>query len=321
MFYQKLGKSGLKVSAISLGGWMTFGQSVDDSETQGCLQAAYDAGVNLFDGAEAYGQGAADEAMGRAFAKFGWDRSTYMICGKVFRGGQRDDQVGLSKKRLTDACEASLRRFQTDYLELFICHRPDPATPLEEIVVTMNRLIDQGKILYWGTSEFSSSDLMEMWAIAKANGLDGPALEQTGYNMLGRDRIDNQLVPVIERYGMGSMIYSPLAGGILTGKYNNGIPEDSRLGGDGPDWLKKSLTDEKLEKSRKLGEIANELGVTQAHLALAWNLKNPRVSTCLTGATKAAQVEENVKAVDAVEKITDDVMDRIEKILNPEDES
>ena len=316
MEYRTLGKSGLKVSLISLGSWMTFGQSVDDQTTEECMTAAYDSGVNYFDGAEAYGMGAAEEAMGRVFKKTGWSRDTLIISGKIIRIGEKPTQKGLSRKHLVEGCDAALKRMGLEYLDLFFCHRPDPDTPLEEIVFTMNELINRGKIFYWGTSEFTAADLMEMHAIARANGLTGPLMEQTGYNMLGRHRMDRDLLPLFEKYGMGSTVYSPLGGGILTGKYNDGIPADSRIGKTDMDWLKKSLTDEKVAKSRELAKVADELGMTQATLALAWVLKNPNVSTAIIGATKVRQVAENVKAVDEMAKLDDQVMDRIEKILD-----
>jgi len=315
MLYRKLGKSGLKISAISLGSWQTFGQSVDDETTTACVKEAFDAGINCFDGAEVYGMGKSDEAMGRAFAKLGLPREEIILSGKVFRCGTHDGVKGLSKKRLRDGCDLTLKRFGTDYLDLYLCHRPDPDTPIEEIVVTMNRLIDQGKVLYWGTSEFDPSVLLEMWTFAEANGLDGPIVEQTGYNMLGRDRIENQLEPLFANHGMGSMVYSPLAGGILTGKYNEGVPEDSRIGAKPEEKRSQQLSEERLGKSRKIGTIAKDLGISQAHLALAWNLSNPFVSTCLTGATRPEQIGENVKAVDAVEKITPEMKERIEEVL------
>ena len=317
MLYRRLGNSGLEVSAISLGSWMTFGQSVDDETTEACMRAAYEAGVNYFDGAEAYGAGAAEEAMGRVFRKVDWPRDTLIISGKVSSNASRGaTRHGQNRKHLVEACDQALERMGLEYLDLFFCHRPDPKTPLEETVFTMNELIRRGKIFYWGTSEFDPADLMEMHAIAREHNMIGPLMEQTGYNMLGRERVDRDLVPLFEKYGMGSTVYSPLAGGILTGKYNEGIPDESRIGKADADWLKKQLTDEKLQKTRKLTELAEELGITMANLALAWLLQNPNVSTALTGATKVRQVEENVKAVDAVDLLTDDVMERIEQILD-----
>jgi voltage-dependent potassium channel beta subunit len=315
MIYRTLGRSGLKVSALSLGSWMTFGQSVDLETTEQIMTAAYDAGINYFDGAEAYGRGAAEEAMGHVFKKTGWARDTYVLSGKVIRIGEKPTQVGLCRKRLNEACDAALQRMNTDHLDLFFCHRPDKDTPLEEIVVTMNQLIDRGKIFYWGTSEFSQADLMEMWAIARENRMIGPLMEQTGYNMLGRDRMENQLVPLFDKYGMGSTVYSALRGGILTGKYNDGVPEDSRIGRTDQDWLKKQLNENVLNQCRELAKVADDLGITMAEMALAWVLKNENVSTAILGATKVKHVEMNIKAIEQLDKLTDDVMERIDKII------
>ncbi len=317
MLYRRLGNSGLEVSAISLGSWLTFGQSVDDQTTEACMKTAYEAGVNYFDGAEAYGNGAAEEAMGRVLRKMDWPRDTLIISGKVSSNPNRKaTRHGQNRKHLVEACEQAMQRMGLEYLDLFFCHRPDPKTPPEETVFTMNELIQRGKIFYWGTSEFDPADLMEMHAIARENNLIGPLMEQTGYNMLGRRRVDRYLLPLFEKYGMGTTVYSPLGGGILTGKYNDGIPEDSRIGKTDAEWLRKSLTEQKVQKTRQLTEVAGELGITMANLALAWILKNPNVSTAITGATKVRHVEENVKAVDAVELLTDDVMERIEGILD-----
>jgi voltage-dependent potassium channel beta subunit len=316
MEYRKLGRAGIKVSAVSLGSWLTFGQSVDDETTEACMKAAYDAGINFFDGAEAYGSGAAEEAMGRVFRKVQWPRDTIVVSTKVIRKGDGPNQRGLSRKHLIEAVDAALLRMGFDYVDLCFCHRPDPDTPLDEIVHTMNELIQRGKILYWGTSEFSAADLMEMFAIAQRDHLIGPTMEQTNHSMLVRNRVDKELVPLFEKHKLGTTIYSPLALGILTGKYNDGVPADSRIGQASQDWMKKSLTEEKIEKARKLTALAEkELGVPMAHLALAWCLKNPNVSTAIIGATKVKQVEENAKAVEAVGKLTDDVMNRIEEIL------
>ncbi len=316
MHYRRLGDSGLKVSAISLGSWLTFGQSVDDETTEACMAAAYDAGVNFFDGAEAYGPYAAEEAMGRVLRKKGWPRDSLILSGKVsIRCGRQPTQRGLSRKHLVECCDATCRRLGVEYLDLFFCHRPDPDTPLEEIVHTMNELIRRGRIFYWGTSEFEPADLMRMHAIAEKANLVGPLMEQTGHNMLGRERVERDLLPLLTGHGMGTTIYCPLAGGILTGKYNEGIPDDSRIGQSDQDWLKKSLTEEKLAKARALADLAGEMGLAMPTLALAWCLRNPHVSTAITGATKPEHVTENVKAPDAVEQLTDDVMARIEDIL------
>lgn len=316
MLYRTLGRSGLKVSGISLGSWITFGQSVDDDATRGCMEAAFEAGVNFFDGAEAYGRGAAEEAMGRVFKQVNWPRDRLVISTKVIRVGEGPNQGGLSRKHLVEAVDAACRRMHLDYVDLAFCHRPDPDTPVEEIVHTMNELIQRGRIFYWGTSEFSPSDLQAMHAIAQRDGLVGPTMEQTCHSMLQRSRVDGELMPLFEKFGLGTTIYSPLAQGVLTGKYNNGIPEGSRISDKSPDWQKGMLSEANLSKVRKLTDLAGDLGGTMAELALAWCLRNPNVSTCIIGATRPEQVKENVKACDLVDKLTDDVMAKIEGILD-----
>ncbi len=315
MLYNRLGGSGLKVSAISLGSWMTFGQDVDVDATEQCMVAAYDAGVNFFDGAEVYGLGAAEDAMGEVFKRHQWPRDTLVISSKVMRIGDHANQSGSNRKHLVEACEGALKRMHLDYLDLFFCHRPDPETPMIETVRTMQDLITQGKILYWGTSMFSGPQIMEAFAVAEKYGLTPPTMEQPVYNMLQRNRVEKELALPIEKYGLGTTVYSPLQMGILTGKYNDGIPEDSRLGKRDDDWLHKSLNENTLTKSRALGALAKELGITQARLALAWCIKNPAVSTLITGASRASQVTENIKAVEDLELLTDEVMKRIEEIL------
>jgi voltage-dependent potassium channel beta subunit len=314
MQYRTLGRSGLKVSAISLGSWRTFGQSVDDAATEACMTAAYEAGVNFFDGAEAYGQGSAELAMGRVFKKAKWARDTLVISSKVIRVGDGPNQGGLSRKHLVEACDAALRRMGLDYVDLFFCHRPDPDTPLDEIVHAMNELIQRGKIFYWGTSEFSAADLMRLYAIAERDHLVGPTMEQTNHSMLNRGRVDGELKPLFEGYGLGTTIYSPLAVGVLTGKYNDGIPKDSAIG-QGDAWMRSLISESNLAKARKVAALAADLGMKPAQLALAWCLKNPNVSTAITGATEPAQVQDNVEAVAQVDKLSDDVMARIESIL------
>lgn len=317
MLYRKLGASGLKVSAISLGSWRTFGVSVDLDATRACMTAAYEAGVNFFDGAEAYGSGAAEQAMGEVLKTVGWPRDTFIISSKVIRVGPKPTQGGLSRKHLVEACDAALRRMGLDYLDLFFCHRPDPDTPLEEIVHTMNELIQRGKIFYWGTSEFSVSDIQALYAIAERDHLVGPTMEQTQHNLFHRRRVEEELKPLFERYGLGTTIYSPLAVGLLTGKYNDGIPPGSAYDKAG-DWLRKQLTDVAIAKVRKLAALARELGITTAQLALAWCLKNPNVSTAIIGASRPEQVTENVAAVEHLDKLTPEVLDRIEQIMaNP----
>jgi len=314
MQYRTLGRSGLKVSAISIGSWRTFGQTVDQETTERCMAAAYEAGINYFDGAEAYGSGAAESAMGKVFSSRNWPRDTIIVSSKVIHVGERVTQRGLSRKHLVEACDAALKRMGLDYLDLFFCHRPDPDTPLEEIVHTMNELIGRAKIFYWGTSEFSPSDIQQMMAIAERDRLVGPTMEQTNHSMLHRGRVEGDLLPLFDMYGLGTTIYSPLAVGILTGKYNDGIPEGSALD-TGGEWLRKKLSDGVVAKARALGKLADELGISMAQLALAWCLKNPNVSTAITGATKPQQVAENAAAADQVGKLNDDVMQRIEAIL------
>ncbi len=313
MDYRKLGRSGLKLSAVSLGSWRTYGVTVDDAGTEACLKAAYDKGVNYFDGAEGYGAGAAEAAMGRAIRKLGWPRDTFCVSSKVYHGGEGPNRTGLSRKHVVEACDAALRRMGIDYLDLYFCHRPDPDTPLDEIVHTMNGLIARGKILYWGTSNFSASDLLQMGAIAERDGLIGPTMEQPRYNMLDRARVETELAPVFDRYGLGTTVYSPLSVGILTGKYNDGIPDGSALAQT--PHLQRRLTEENLAKARAVCALAQELAMTPARLALAWCLKNPRVSTALVGASRPEQIEENTAAVEEVEKLDDGVMSRIESLL------
>lgn len=313
MLYRNLGRSGLKVSVISLGSWRTFGQSVDDGMTEACMKAAYEKGINFFDGAEGYGAGAAENAMGRVFHKLGWSRDTFCVSSKVFHGGEKPNQRGLSRKHIVEACDAALQRMKLDYLDLYFCHRSDPDTPLEEIVHAMNELLWRGKILYWGTSNFKATDLLQMYAIAERDGLVGPTMEQPRYNMLNPERVDRELAPVFERYGLGTTVYSPLAVGILTGKYNDGIPPDSAMARS--EAMRKRLSEEQLAKVRQLTALAGELNISMAQLALAWCLKNPNVSTVITGATKPRQVEENVGAADALDRLTDDLMARIASIL------
>ena len=314
MLYRKLGRAGLKVSAISLGSWRTFGQTVDDPTTTACMSAAYDAGINFFDGAEAYGNGAAESAMGRVFKTTAWPRDTYIVSSKVISVGEKPTQKGLSRKHLVEACDAALQRMNLDYLDLFFCHRPDPDTTLEEIVHTMNELIQRGKIFYWGTSEFTAADLESLYDIAARQNLVGPSMEQTAHSMLNRKRVDGELVPVFQKHNLGTTIYSPLAIGLLTGKYNDGIPPKSAIA-QGGDWMKKMVTPEVIAKTKLLTALAAELGMPLSQLALAWCLMNPNVSTAIIGATRPQQVTENVAAADQLDKLTPDVMQRIEVLL------
>jgi voltage-dependent potassium channel beta subunit len=281
-----------------------------------CMSAAYDAGVNFFDNAEAYAEGNAERVMGNVIKKMGWRRESIVVSSKVFWGGDGTNDRGLSRKHILEACRNSLARLQLDYLDLFFCHRPDPDTPIEETVRAMDHLINQGKILYWGTSEWSAGDIMRAHEIAREHDLAPPQMEQPQYNMLHRDRVEKEYLPLYREIGLGTTIWSPLASGLLSGKYNNGIPPGSRASLDGYEWLKGYLiTPENIEKVRQLEPIAKELGCTLAQLALAWCLVNPNVSCAITGATRAEQVNENMKALDYVSKLNPTLMERIDTIL------
>ncbi|MGZ4079716.1 MAG: potassium channel beta subunit family protein, partial [Bacteroidia bacterium] len=320
MEYRRLGKSGLQVSALSFGSWVTFGHQVGDNVAEDCMKLAYDNGVNFFDNAEAYASGKSEIVMGNILKKMNWDRSTYVVSSKVFWGGKLPNQLGLSKKHIVEACNNALRRLQVDYLDLYFCHRPDKNTPIEETVRAMNTLIQQGKILYWGTSEWSSQEIMEAYSIARQYHLTPPTMEQPQYNMFHRERFENEYSRLYTEIGLGTTIWSPLASGLLTGKYNNGMPKDTRLDLPNMEWLKEAtLGDEgktKIEKTKKLAALAGDLGTNLPRLALAWCLKNKNVSTVITGASKVEQLKDNLSAIEIVDKLTDNVMLNIEQILN-----
>jgi voltage-dependent potassium channel beta subunit len=314
MQYRKLGGSGLKVRAISLGSWITFGGQIDLDSTEACMTAAYDAGINFFDGAEVYAGGQAEQAMGEVLKRTGWRRETLIISTKIFHAGGTPTEHGLSRKHLVEGVDNALKRMNLEYVDLCFCHMPDPETPAEEIVHTMNDLIRRGKIFYWGTSNHGAAELFEMYRIAERDRLVPPTMEQSVYNMHVRHRLEGELKPVFDRYPLGTTIYSPLCQGVLTGKYNEGIPEGSRAAYS--ENMRNAVTEERVEKTRQLTPIAEQLGLSMAQLALAWTLKNPNVSTAIIGATRPDQVADNVGAADAVEKLTDEVMDRIEGILD-----
>lgn len=320
MEYRRLGKAGLKVSALSLGSWVTFGKQVDMRDAKMLLQTAYDAGVNFFDNAEGYEAGESEKIMGEAIAALGLPRDTFAVSSKVFWGGEKQMQLGVNAKHVRDACDAALLRLKVDYLDLFFCHRPDIDTPIEETVRAMHNLIQQGKVMYWGTSEWSAQQITEAHAVARAYGLTPPTMEQPQYNLLHRDKVEREFAPLYENFGLGTTIWSPLASGMLTGKYNDGIPDDSRLNLPGYEWLKDLWTSEegkaKLEKIRQLTALADEIGISVAHLSLAWCLKNPNVSTVILGASRLSQLEDNLASMDAVEKLTSDVMEKIEAIVD-----
>jgi voltage-dependent potassium channel beta subunit len=320
MEYRHLGRSGLKVSALSLGSWVTFGNQVGSREAKGLLGDAYDAGVNFFDNAEGYEAGESEQIMGDAIAALGLPRDSFAVSSKVFWGGDKPMQLGLSAKHVRDACDAALARLQVDYLDLFFCHRPDIDTPIEETVRAMHQLVMQGKVIYWGTSEWSAQQITEAHAAAAAHGLTPPTMEQPQYNLLHRDKVDGEFLPLYERFGLGTTTWSPLASGVLTGKYNDGFPDDGRLSLPGYEWLKKLWTGEggerRLEKVRALTALAQELGVSMTHLAIAWCLRNPHVSTVILGASRPEQLSDNLKALDALPLLTDDVVERVEEIVD-----
>ncbi len=320
MEYRKMGKTGLKLSALSYGSWVTFSRQVDDTASDRLMGLAYDSGINFFDNAEAYEGGRSEEMMGRVLKHKNWDRTSYCISSKAFFGlhgkNNKPTQHGLSRKHLTEACHAALRRMQTDYLDLFYCHRPDPETPMEEIVWTMNILLQQGKILYWGTSEWSADEIIAAHEVAKQLHLIGPAMEQPQYNLFARDNMELDYLPVFLNYGMGTTIWSPLASGLLTGKYNDGIPDGSRLSLENYSWLKeRMLQEEKLEKVRDLADLAATLGTSLAVLSIAWCLCNEHVTTAILGATREAQLTENLKAIEVYHKLTPAILAEIDLIM------
>ena len=316
MKYRRLGNAGLKVSELSLGAWVTYGGQVGEDVALKCMSAAYDSGVNFFDNAEVYANGNAEIVMGNVIKKLGLNRESIVVSSKVFWGGEGPNDSGLSRKHIFEGCKNSLKRLQLDYLDLFFCHRPDPNTPIEETVRAMDDLIHQGKILYWGTSEWSGADIMRAHAIARENRMTPPQMEQPQYNMLHRDRVEKEYLPLYREIGLGTTIWSPLASGVLTGKYNNGIPAGTRASLKGYDWLREHvITPQNLEKVKQLQPIAADLGCTMAQFAIAWCLKNPYVSTVITGASRPEQVSENMKAIEIVEKLDNDVMERTEKAL------
>ncbi len=326
MNYRFLGKSGLKVSALSFGAWVTFGDQVDEKIAYDSMMAARDAGVNFFDNAEGYASGAAETMMGNVIKKAGWNRSDLVLSTKIFFGGNGPNNQGLSFKHVVEGTNAALKRLQTDYVDLIFCHRPDLYTPIEETVWAMNQVIRQGKAFYWGTSEWSAGQIREAYHIARREHLIPPLMEQPQYNMLHREKVEKEFSLLYDEVGLGTTIWSPLASGLLTGKYNNGIPKDSRLNMKNYEWLRKQLLEteegkQNLEKVKKLAPLTEELGVTMPNLAMAWCLKNPNVSTVITGASKPEQVKQNMKAGDVVEKLTPDVMERIEKILDNKPEA
>ena len=320
MEYRRLGRSGLKVSVLSFGSWVTFAnkdQIAQAAEAAECLQAARDAGVNFFDNAEGYAAGASERVMGEAFRQLGWKRHEYVVSTKLFWGLHNNVNMKntLNRKYLSQAIDGSLERFGLDFVDLVFCHRPDAHTPIEETVWAMSDMITQGKALYWGTSEWSADEIRAAYEIADKHHLHKPLMEQPQYNLFWRDRVEKEYSRLYEDIGLGTTIWSPLASGLLTGKYLNGVPEGSRATLPGYEWLRSMLTDEKRNaKVAELKVIADELGITLSQLSLAWCAKNPNVSTVITGASSAAQVRENMTALDAIPLLTKEIMDRIDVI-------
>jgi voltage-dependent potassium channel beta subunit len=319
MEYKKLGKSGVQVSALSLGSWLTFGKQIEDGIAEQLMAEAYDKGVNFFDNAEIYARGQSEIVMGKILQKMNWRRSSYLVSSKAFfgDGNKLPNETGLSRKHLTEACHAALKRLQVEYLDLFYCHRPDKNTPILETVRTMNTLIEQGKIFYWGTSEWSAQEIMEAHMCAEKYGLIGPTMEQPQYNMFHRDKMEVEYSQIFKTVGLGTTIWSPLASGVLTNKYIDKVPEDTRLSMEGLEWLKEnSLTAERVEKLRGLKQIADELGTSIAKLAVAWCAKNENVSTVILGASKVHQLQETLTALELLPQLTTEVMTAIDEVLN-----
>jgi voltage-dependent potassium channel beta subunit len=320
MEYRRMGKSGLQLSILSFGSWVTFHKQVDDRLADELMGIAYDNGVNFFDNAEVYARSESEKLMGRVLKKKGWDRTSYTVSSKAYFGWRGPDnkpnQTGLSRKHLVEACHEALQRLQLDYLDIYYCHRPDKNVPIEEVVWTMNILIQQGKILYWGTSEWSGVEIMEAHRVAQQYKLIGPSVEQPQYNLLERMKMEYEYEMIFKTVGMGTTIWSPLASGLLTGKYNDGIPEGSRFALQGFDWLKNQwMVDDKLARVKKLTAFSKELGVPLSVLSIAWTINNPNVTTAILGATKKEQLLENLRALEVLPKLTPEIMERIEDIM------
>jgi voltage-dependent potassium channel beta subunit len=318
MNYRRLGHSGLKVSELSLGSWVTYGNQMGTDVARECMAAAYDAGVNFFDNAEVYAKGESEIIMGEALKRLGWRRSSFLVSTKLYWGlhDGPNEKNTLNRKYLMQAIDGALARFKLDCIDLVFCHRPDAETPIEETVRAMHDMIAAGKALYWGTSEWSAAEIMAAWQIADRHHLHKPVMEQPQYNLLHRERVEKEYARLYADIGLGTTTWSPLASGLLSGKYNDGVPADSRATLKGYEWLAERLTDPaKLAVARRLAPVAADLGCTMAQLAIAWCLKNPQVSTVITGASRAAQVTENLRALDVVPRLVPEVMARIDTLL------
>lgn len=322
MKYRKLGKSGLKISELSFGSWVTFNKQVDSGLAERMFGTCFDAGVNFFDNAEGYEAGESEIVMGKALSALNRPRDSYCVSSKVFFGSNKKPsptQIGLSKKHVTEACHQALKRLQVDYLDLYFCHRADPDTPIGETVWAMHNLITQGKILYWGTSEWTAEEITEAYEFAEKNHLSPPTMEQPQYNLLDRKRFEIEYKPIFEKYGMGTTTWSPLASGALTGKYLEGIPEGSRASLEGYEWLKKSMVEsergqERMTKVAALAPIAEEMEVKLSNLAIAWCLLNENVSTVILGASKVEQLEENLKSIEVLPLLNQEVINKLSSI-------
>lgn len=320
MEYRRMGRTGLQLSVLSFGSWVTFSTQIDDGISDRLMGMAYEAGINFFDNAEGYAGGESEKMMGRVLKSKNWDRSSYVVSSKVFFGlhgkENKPNQRGLGRKHVVEACHGALQRLQVDYLDLYYCHRPDKQTTIEEVVRTMNTLIQQGKILYWGTSEWSAAEIVEAHAAAQRLGLEGPAVEQPEYNLFNRQKLEADYLTIFNHIGMGTTIWSPLASGLLTGKYNDGIPEGTRLALAGYEWLKdRAYTEQKLEAVRRLQDVAKDLGSSLAAFSIAWCIRNPHVTSAILGATKENQLAENLRALEVLPSLTDEVMDRVDAIM------
>ena len=322
MHYRRLGSSGLQLSALSFGAWVTFGGQVARDEARNLVAAAWDNGVNFFDNAELYAHGRAEQVMGDVIADLRLPRDGYCVSSKVFFGAVENPaptRRGLSRKHVRDACHDALKRLRVDYLDLYYCHRPDPDTPIAETVQAMDLLVRQGKVLYWGTSEWSAAQIAEAVAFARANHLHAPTMEQPQYNLLHRQRVEQEYAPLYADAGLGTTIWSPLASGLLTGKYNDGIGADSRLAQTTMDWLKDAVlgdpAQDRLGKVRRFTALAAELGESPAQLAIAWCLRNPNVSSVILGASRVSQLEENLRALDVVARVDEAGWQRIEAVF------
>lgn len=318
MKYNNLGKSGLQISQFSLGTWLTIGDRLTDAESEKIMAIAYDHGINFFDSAEAYNNGKSEEALGRLLKKLNWERSSYLVSSKVFfgSGGSKPNQTGLSRKHIFECCHDALKRMQIDYLDLYYCHRPDKSTPIEETVWAMNHLIQQGKVLYWGTSEWSAQEIMEAHMVARERNLLGPSMEQPIYNMFARERVEVEYAQLYKTVGLGTTTWSPLSSGVLTDKYLEKFPENTRLSYEGHEWLKaRSYSLDKILLAKSLNEFAKDFGTTLPKLAIAWCARNPNVSSVILGASSVKQLEENLDAINWIDKIDDRIEMQIEEIL------